>query len=200
MMLWFHNDLIFEFLGKQRVQGGGPHHWEEKESKFWALDSCCFQIITFFFKSFSSEVINQEHTHNTEIPRLWTSVPSFSPNRLLGRAWLTDSHARGYSRWIDKPGSTSYRVRSLGTLVLAKIRFSQSDKMTAVCLWLISQTSAAVPPCAVLSQSRGAVVIWGTFMCGKVDRKPSTLDCLEGRPTSLESNSHYKCLLNSWSI
>lgn len=78
----------------------------------------------------------------------------------------TESHARGCGRWVGKQGSSSCSGHSLRTLVLGKIIFSQSDKMPAACLWLITCMCTATPPCYLVLGSPNLIVImtWGPFI------------------------------------
>lgn len=155
-----------------------------KQPRYQALASRHVQIVTgFFFFNFLFRS-DQEQTHNTETQTLNFSTRCFPHTGFYQEPDWTESHARGCGRWVGTQGPSPCSGHPLRTLVLGKIIFSQSDKMPAVCLWLIARVCVATPPCYLVLLLI-VMMAWGTFICGKADLKISISDCFESSPTSL---------------
>lgn len=138
---------------------------EEKTTKIPRLASRHFHIVTVFFFKVSLQKqprTNPQHRYpNAKL--LYLLFPHTGSYR--EPVW-TESHARGCGRWVGKQASSSCSGHSLRTLVLWKIIFSQSDKMPAACLRLITHMCMATPPYYLVLGSPNLIVMvtWGPFI------------------------------------
>lgn len=154
---------------------------EEKTTKIPSAGFLPFSDCNrFFFFKLSLQKWPRTNPQHRD-PNAKLLYPLFTHTGFYQEPVWTESHARGCGRWVGKQGLSPCSGHPLRTLVLGKIIFSQSDKMPAVCLWLIARVCMATPPCYLVLLLI-VMMAWGTFISGKADLKISISDCFEAPP------------------